>query len=196
MSDQKDDLQAFLAEMKGVKPLKTKTRVVLNNHTGSAQSPGQQQRRRDAQTDKSVDQHGLSIEHLELVHPLDVIGYKRPGLAHGVFRRLRQGRYPVEARLDLHHQTVEQARRQVIRFIQDCLRYDARCAIILHGKGEKGDPPALLKSYTNRWLREIPEVLAFNSAQRHHGGVGAVYVLIKKSEAKKQENREKYRSQT
>lgn len=192
MSDQQQDneLDLFLKEMKGVKPLKTRTRVVSAKRPESI--PGQQQRRQDAEIEKKDSDNDLSVDHLEMVHPLDVISFKRTGLAHGVFRRLKQGKYPIDAKLDLHRKRVEQARREVFQFIKDCLKYDIRCAMILHGKGERGDPPALLKSYTNRWLREIPEVLAFHSAQKHHGGVGAVYILIKKSERKKQQTREQY----
>jgi len=47
-------------------------------------------------------------------------------------------------------------------------------------------------SYTNKWLQEIDCVLAFHSAMRHHGGSGATYVLIKKSDEKKSENRERH----
>jgi hypothetical protein len=35
-------------------------------------------------------------------------------------------------------------------------------------------------------------VQAFHSAQPQHGGTGAVYVLLRKSEEKKQENRERF----
>jgi DNA-nicking Smr family endonuclease len=38
-------------------------------------------------------------------------------------------------------------------------------------------------------LREIPEVLAFHSALKQNGGMGAVYVLLKKSDSEKQKNR-------
>ena len=38
--------------------------------------------------------------------------------------------------------------------------------------------------------RELEVVQAFHSAQPQHGGTGAVYVLLKKSEEKKQETRE------
>lgn len=37
----------------------------------------------------------------------------------------------------------------------------------------------------------MDEVQAFCSAQPHHGGMGAVYVLLGKSERKKQENRDR-----
>ena len=45
---------------------------------------------------------------------------------------------------------------------------------------------------TDRWLRELDVVQAFNSAQPQHGGTGAVYVLLRKSEEKKRENRERF----
>ena len=50
----------------------------------------------------------------------------------------------------------------------------------------------MLKSYVNKWLPNLPEVMAFHSAQQHHGGAGAVYVLLKKNAEKKQENGERH----
>jgi len=38
----------------------------------------------------------------------------------------------------------------------------------------------------------MPEVLAFHSAQKRDGGTGAVYVMLKKSDDAKQDNRERY----
>ena len=40
-------------------------------------------------------------------------------------------------------------------------------------------------------LPDLDEVQAFASAQPQHGGLGAVYVLLGKSEKKKQENRDR-----
>ena len=41
-------------------------------------------------------------------------------------------------------------------------------------------------------LPSLPVVMAFHSAQKHHGGAGALYVLLKKNAEKKQENRERH----
>lgn len=185
-----DDIDLFKQEMEGVQPIKVQARV----HSASPKkaSPGQKQRLQDAQSQAPISDNFLGVDHLDMVLPLDVLSFRRNGLAHGVFKRLKQGKYSIDGRLDLHHKNVEQARKAVFGFIKDCQKYDIRTAIILHGKGEKSDPPALLKSYTNRWLKEIPEVMAFHSAQPYHGGAGAAYVLIKKSENKKNENRIKY----
>ncbi len=93
----------------------------------------------------------------------------------------------------MHGLTVEQARTGVWGFLKDCLQHDVRCALITHGKGENRLPqPALLKSCVAHWLPQIDSVMAFHSAQRHHGGSGATYVLLKKSEKKRLENFEKH----
>ena len=88
--------------------------------------------------------------------------------------------------------TVDQARIEVFDFIKQSIQYDVRSLIIIHGKGRHNQSlQARLKSYVNRWLPDMPEVQAFCSAQPRHGGTGAIYVLLGKSERKKQENRDK-----
>ena len=61
---------------------------------------------------------------------------------------------------------------------------------LAHGRGEKSATPARIKSFVAAWLEALPEVIAYTSAQRHHGGTGAVYALLKKSPAAKQDNAE------
>lgn len=42
-----------------------------------------------------------------------------------------------------------------------------------------------MKSFVSHWLTQISEVQCAHSAQRLHGGTGAVYVLLRKSAEKK-----------
>ncbi|MBQ0721586.1 MAG: DNA endonuclease SmrA [Gammaproteobacteria bacterium] len=128
-------------------------------------------------------------EHVPRVKPLDTLSFKRDGVQHGVFRRLKQGRYTVESSLDLHRLTVVQSRQEVLAFVRDCIAHDIRCASITHGKGEQRENPALLKSCVNYWLPQLDDVLAFHSAPRHCGGLGATFILLRKSERKKAANR-------
>src|SRR5690606_2238677 len=125
------------------------------------------------------------------VDPLEILEFKRPGVQNGVYRKLRLGNYAIDARLDLHRMTVEQARRAVFQFVADCMEQDIRCALVTHGKGVGRTQPALLKSCVAHWLPQFREVLAFHSAQKHHGGSGASYILLRKSERKRQENWER-----
>lgn len=128
-------------------------------------------------------------EQVPRVKALDTLSFKRDGVQHGVFRRLKQGAYVVESSLDLHRLTVVQSRKEVLAFIRDCVAHDIRCGAITHGKGEHRETPALLKSCVNYWLPQLSDVLAFHSAPRHSGGLGATLVLLRKSERKKEANR-------
>lgn len=153
-------------------------------------SPTLVSRRRAAVKASDSDDNFLAgEEHVPRVKPLDTLSFKRDGVQHGVFRRLKQGHYPVESSLDLHRLTVVQARKDVLAFIRDCMAHDIRCASITHGKGEHRETPALLKSCVNCWLPQLDDVLAFHSAPRHSGGLGATLILLRKSEGKKAANR-------
>ncbi|MCH8532832.1 MAG: DNA endonuclease SmrA [Saccharospirillum sp.] len=185
-----DDLELFRQEMEGVRRIKVKPRVAVKKPT--VPEPALLHRRQMAVQVKQKDANHLTEEIIDLVHPLDILDYRTDGVSHGVFRKLKRGQYPIDARLDLHRKSMQEARDEVYGFVADCLRYDVRSAMILHGKGERGQPQAFLKSCVNTWLKQIPDVLAFHSAQKHHGGVGALYVLLRKSDAQKSENRERF----
>ena len=184
-----NDFAAFLTEMQDVAPIKPDDRVQLKKQDDSINHSIRQEA---AVAKPTIDQNYLSADHVEMVHPLDYLEFRRDGIAHGVFRRLKQGKYNIEARLDLHKKSVEQSRQELFTFIHDCRKYEIRTAIILPGKGERSEVQALLKSHCNKWLQDIPEVMAFTSAQQMHGGVGAIYVLLKKSDEAKAKNREKF----
>jgi DNA-nicking Smr family endonuclease len=72
------------------------------------------------------------------------------------------------------------------------MQLDIRTVIIVHGRGERSNPPALMKSYLTQWLQQIRDVQCVHSAQRFHGGTGAVYVMLRKSADKKIETRERH----
>ncbi|MBT8140153.1 MAG: DNA endonuclease SmrA [Gammaproteobacteria bacterium] len=135
----------------------------------------------------------VSDDYVEMLKPDAILAFKRPGIQEGVYRKLRLGKYPLQARLDLHRKTVHEARREVFDFIRESEDHDLRCVLILHGKGDRNlQRPAVLKSYTAKWLQEISQVMAFHSAQQNHGGAGAVYVLLRKSERMKEKTREQH----
>lgn len=186
------DEDLFAEEMAGVKPLGREARVRLAKEK---LSEDQQQSRRRAAEGRVEEVNPLVDEG---VLPLDawcVIEFKRPGIQNGVYRKLRLGQYPIDARLDLHRMTTKRARQEVFSFISEAGQLGLRTLLIVHGKGQstpEGAATALLKGYVNQWLRELDSVQAFHSAQPVHGGTGAVYVLLRKSAEKKRENRLNY----
>jgi DNA-nicking Smr family endonuclease len=71
------------------------------------------------------------------------------------------------------------AGRYILEAIHEAESLQENLIMILHGKGEGGNPPALLKSYVNHWLPQIDAVLAFHSTPLNRGGYGATYVLLR-----------------
>lgn len=182
-----DDL--FAQELDGVIPIKN-DRVEITKTV--VKTPGLRVRRKLA-VGSLLKEDPLASFEVQALKSNDVLEFKRPGIQNGVFKKFRLGHYEIDARLDLHKLSVEEARREVFHFLKECSEYELRTAIILHGKGDRNpDKIAILKSHLAVWLPQIDEVLAFHSAQHHHGGTGAVYVLLKKGSKAKQHNREVY----
>ncbi len=101
-----------------------------------------------------------------------------------VLRTLRRGRFPVDARLDLHGMNVQEARAQVELFLRTMRARGERCVLIIHGKGEHSPlGMGVLRGEIAAWLSQgasSAHVAAFATAQRDDGGEGAVYVLIRR----------------
>ena len=155
-------------------------------------TPGQLKRRADAENTHSedVDPNYLTLGEVLPVAPLAFLEWKKDGVQQAVFDKLRKDGYGIEASLDLHRKTVKEARLLLFSFLAQASGRGKRCVLISPGKGELSRTPGRLKSYLNAWLMEHKEVIAFCSAQRYHGGVGSVYVLVKKSAQSRELNRE------
>lgn len=184
---QQEDFDLFQQLMGDVQPLKQDTTDLKKSHQVTI---GQLAKRQAAEKNQEYADKFLSLDYAPMLKPEDIIEYKRNGVQDGVFRKLRLGKYLIEGRLDLHKKTLEQARDEIVSFIRRCLRMDLRTIIIVHGKGNRSTPPAMMKSYVAYWLPQIEDVQCVHSAQRFHGGTGAVYVLLRKSPNKKLETRE------
>ncbi|OLQ87231.1 DNA mismatch repair protein MutS [Vibrio ponticus] len=184
-----DDFDLFQQMMGDVKPLHNDTADLKKTHQVSA---AQLAKREAAIWLTEDDPEYLSIDHAPMIKPDDIIEFKRDGVQDGVYRKLRLGKYPIQAKLDLHRKTLKDARDEVVNFLKQCMRMDIRTVMIVHGRGERSNPPAMMKSYLAQWLTQINDVQCAHSAQRFHGGTGAVYVLLRKSNDKKLENRERH----
>lgn len=182
---------SFLDEMKqeGVKPIKHSShRARLAR--GEIDSETFIERRRAA-TDG--DDSGLSLAPIPMLNPLDPVGWRHDGVQEGVYRNLRLARYTIDARLDLLGKTPMQARDELTNFIDECLRLNIRCFVINIGRGRSPTSSGnQLKTYLNAWLPQLPSVMAFHSAQSQHGGTGALYIMLRKSEQARLDNLEKH----
>lgn len=193
MNDDEEFL--FEQEMADVKPLKTESRAKLRRDSGTDESL---QQRRAAAVAEQGDPNPLTREGIEALDPWYLLEFKRPGVQNGVYRKLKQGRYESEARLNLHRMGVQRARVELFEFIQQALSLGLRTVLVIHGKGENSggrerEQASIIKGCVDKWLRELDPVLAFHSAKTRHGGTGAVYVLLRKGNDAKKANRERFR---
>jgi len=181
----------FLDEMADVRPLKKTGRYQLNHFTSP--TPGQQYRRQATERAEDQPDQALSLYLKKLLKSDDWLEFKRDGIQEGVFKKFRQGRYSVDATLDLQLFSPEMALKELPAFIDNCIAQKIRCLLICHGRKRGGKSShALIKSYLAQWLPRIEPVMAFHTAQTHHGGTAAVYVLLRKSEKVKEKNRERH----
>lgn len=107
------------------------------------------------------------------------------GIDRRLLRRLRQGEFAYQAHLDLHGLTSVEARTEVHEFLTRAYQEGKRCVLIIHGRGRNShDQIPVLKRQLTGWLARgqwSRLVLAFTSARPYDGGVGALYVLLRKS---------------
>lgn len=187
-----DEKFLFQQEVTGVKPLQVERRERLRGPATSADSV---LHRRAAAVAQSDERNPLSDSDIAPLDAWYVLDFKRPGVQNGVYRKLKQGRYQVDAKLNLHRMGVELARREIFEFIAQAQAYGMRSVMIIHGKGQNSpgvEAASVIKGCVDHWLRQLEVVQAFHSAQIQHGGTGAIYVLLRKSEAARQTNRERY----
>ena len=186
MSEQ--DIDLFNLEMADVVPLKQSDRLILKKTDPI--TPGQQYRQQKAQYSEQEINGPLSLVLKNTMPADDWISYKRNGIQTGVFKNLRLGKYPLEATLNLIRKTPGEARDELLLFIKECQDCNIRSVLVTFGRGHNGG--ALLKSYLAQWLPELDQVQACHTALKHHGGITSAYVLLRKSEWKRLENRERH----
>ena len=172
--DDAEDTELFQQAMRGVTPLKPDNRV---RHRPAPKKP--RQRQHDDMTGNPAQR--FSTDVLDETCPDHLYFERAGGIQKSVIKKLRSGKLPVDSVLDLHGLTIEQARLQLIDFIEECRQFDYRHVLIVHGKGFRSRDKPVIKPMVNRWLQQADEVLAFCSAQPKDGGTGAVYVLLRKT---------------
>lgn len=175
-----EDKALFRHHMRSVKPLNEKTKRVKN--------PTQPTHEKKTTTFKSQsvpkEEYFLSDFIRDTVQSNTILSFSGPSIPSQRFRALKNGQIPWEAKLDLHGLKTEAARQALYDFIQTQSLNNKRSLLIVHGKGGHQGAPPVIKNLINRWLPQFSQVLAFHSALPKDGGLGAVYVLLKRNREK------------
>jgi DNA-nicking Smr family endonuclease len=108
-------------------------------------------------------------------------------------QRVARGREPIDARLDLHGMTQQEAHAALLRFLHRAQADGVKTALVVTGKGlrkssrtdghDADSRPGVLKRQVPMWLA-LPEfrllVVGFDDAHVGHGGEGALYVRLRR----------------
>lgn len=122
------------------------------------------------------------------------------GIDGNTAERLRRGVLEPQARLDLHGMSERDAHRALVTFIRVARLRKLRLLLVVTGKGSVERKSAndtafdlgldmrargILRKLAPRWLSEpglIEMVADVREAHRRHGGSGALYIYLRKSE--------------
>jgi len=126
----------------------------------------------EGRTRFEVEDDGTRVEGRRVDLPMDAL------------RRLRRGALPIDARLDLHGMSVQQARLQLELFLRTTRSRGERCVLVIHGKGDHSPQgTGALRGEISAWLSQSTaseHVAGFATARGADGGEGAVYVLLRR----------------
>ena len=101
-----------------------------------------------------------------------------------------RGKMEIEATLDLHGMTADQAKMQLIRFITQSHRNGCRMILVITGKGNKTHRDEFNRERGGVLRQNLPDwvagsaitdkVLQVTHAQPKHGGSGAYYIYLRR----------------
>ena len=129
--------------------------------------------------------YNLSSQYPDVVGPDSVLFYVASDLPPKEIQRLKKGNINWQAQLDLHGMRTDDAKEALCNFIVEQTHLEHRQLLIIHGKGSPNNKEPIIKNHVNHWLMQLPQILAFHSAQPRHGGTGALYVTLKRNKTSK-----------
>ena len=99
-------------------------------------------------------------------------------------RKIAKGRIGIDARIDLHEMTQATAHSVLAGFLSQAQAMGMRHVLVITGRGGiAGGSRGILRRVVPQWFAS-PQfrslVSGFESAERHHGGDGALYVRVRR----------------
>jgi len=172
----KEESNLFRESVADVKPLKSAKR-----HTHQS-PPKITNKTTPANTDTSQHTTFVESDYVTQVGADEILEFSVSGVQHKLQKKLRQGRFIIDRKIDLHGLTAAQSGIKLDQCIKTSVANSNRCILLIHGRGSRSaECFPVLKSHVNEWLRHCPSVIAFVSALPKDGGPGAMYVLLKQA---------------
>ena len=110
----------------------------------------------------------------------DEQSFIRGAVSPDLLRKLRRGQWTIDAEIDLHGHSQDEAHEALMEFMRKARITGWRCVRIIHGKGLSSHQKIpILRNKVRRWLQQKDEVLAYCEPRPNGGGSGAVLVLLR-----------------
>lgn len=191
-TDHADDALSFHRMMSGVTPLEDGGKGRMSK-TGSVPPEAPLRTRAADARARAATEAEKALEHLHALvddaarfevsdDGQHVEGW-RAGTPTDLVRKLRRGLVPIDGRLDLHGLNATEAQEAVATFLRAMRARQERCALIIHGKGERHPEAGVLRGEIAAWLSQgkaREHVTAFATARNEDGGEGAIYVALRR----------------
>jgi DNA-nicking Smr family endonuclease len=106
------------------------------------------------------------------------------GMDRPIHDKLKNGRLPIEGRVDLHGMTQDQAYALLHSFLSRAHANGVRFVLVITGKGSSSGGDGVLRRAVPGWLATAPFrslVSSHDHAARNHGGAGALYVRLRRN---------------
>ena len=95
-------------------------------------------------------------------------------------RQISYKKMPLDAKIDLHGNTKEEAIKRLIIFFDKAVRKKYKKVLIIHGKGKHSLSESVLSQVVKDFLEKHPNAGQQKKAKNKEGGSGATWVIIKK----------------
>lgn len=175
------DAELFAVAMADVKPLAEKgayDRPAPQRPVQSEQPPLMHDEGRRVL--QALVRHGIGFD---VCHTPEYIQGSPMPIDRSLIKKLHQGKFAIEAHIDLHGLTAAQAAEALHRFIASALKSGKRSLLLIHGRGLSSPGPPVLKAVVERTLTQglyRRWLLAYASARQCDGGAGATQVLFRR----------------
>lgn len=176
-----DDAGLWKAVTRNVKPIKHAPSA--GTKPGAVQDPAPAQPKKNATTPPARPVTPIRPKPPAAAPVRELSHGQAAGVDKRTMDRLRRGQLPVEAEIDLHGHTQDEAHHVLNAFIAGHAAAGRRCVRVITGKGSFRQGGGVLKTAVPRWLNEPPlqdSILAFAHARRDDGGEGALCVLLRR----------------
>ena len=174
-----DEQRLFEEAMADVTPISKSTHIEKNIDIDPPRGPEDESEADALLRLKNLVDHGEGFVIADTPEYIEGGGYE---VSPELTRRLHRGDYSIQAHIDLHGLSVQDAYEAFEKFLKHSIMTGKRGVLIVHGRGLSSPEKPVLKTKLVEWLTSGPWrkwVIAFSSARAFDGGTGATYLLLR-----------------